>query len=142
MRKFLIILMLLLPVFGFSQPLDSIKCIHILSEIQDTMVLLNKPDVDKINKTFHDRDQLDSLNKINEQAIELLQIENVLLDSIIANQEIIIQNNQSIEVNLQNEISKTEDSYKDLLKSERRKKIGWQSCTGISLIAIILILLL
>lgn len=142
MRKFLIILMLLLPIFGFSQPLDSIKCIHILSEIQDTMVLLNKPDVDKINKTFHDRDQLDSLNKINEQAIELLLIENVLLDSIIANQKIIIQNNQSIEVNLQNEISKTEDSYKDLLKSERRKKIGWQSCTGISLIAIILILLL
>jgi hypothetical protein len=88
------------------------------------MVLLNKPDVDKINKTFHDRNKLDSLNRVNEQLIEALYIENSLLDSIVANQQVIIQNDKLIEINLQDKISQTEDSYKDLLKSERRKKIG------------------
>lgn len=142
MRRILILILTLIPILGFSQSLDSIKCIHVLSEMQDTMVLLNKPDVDKINKTFHDRNKLDSLNKVNEQLIEALYIENSLLDSIVANQQVIIQNDKLIEINLQDKISQTEDSYKDLLKSERRKKIGWQSCTGLSLVAILLILIL
>ena len=42
------------------------------------MVLLNKQDVDKINKAFYDLKQLDSLKKLHLEMISCLEIKNNL----------------------------------------------------------------
>ena len=38
----------------YGQFLPGVKHIEVVSEIEDSMILLNKPDVDKINKTYFD----------------------------------------------------------------------------------------
>lgn len=142
MKKILIILFSLISFAGFSQSLDSIKHIEIISEIQDSMALINKTDIDKINQVFHELEFADSLNQINDSIINNLLIENEYLDSIALNQKAIILNQEKIHnqliLNHSNEIT----FYKKELRKSNVKKVAWQSTTGLSLIAIILIILL
>lgn len=142
MKKILIILFSLISFAGFSQSLDSIKHIEIISEIQDSMALINKTDIDKINQVFHELEFADSLNQINDSIINNLLIENEYLDSIALNQKAIILNQEKIHnqliLNHFNEIT----FYKKELRKSNVKKVAWQSTTGLSLIAIILIILL
>ena len=61
---FLLLFLLVVPMYG--QVIERVKHIEIVSEIQDTMALLNKKDIDKINQVFFEREKLDSLNRANE----------------------------------------------------------------------------
>ena len=93
--RWVIVFFLLIPSILNAQ-IDSIKHVEVVSEIQDSMVLLQKSDVDKINKTFFEKNQLDSLNTLNEKIIFNLEQVNSTLDSIIVNQQLIIENHTEI----------------------------------------------
>ena len=142
MKKILIILFSLISFAGFSQSLDSIKHVEIISEIQDSMALINKTDIDKINQVFHELEFADSLNQINDSIINNLLIENEYLDSIALNQKAIILNQEKIHNQLVSNHSNEITFYKKELRKSNVKKVAWQSTTGLSLIAIILIILL
>ena len=73
MKKLITILFLFFSILGYSQTIEGVKHIEIVSEIQDTMALLNKKDIDKINQVFFEREKLDSLNRANEELISLYQ---------------------------------------------------------------------
>lgn len=142
MRTLLTILFSLISFIGFSQSLDSIKHVEVISEIKDSMALINKCDIDKINKAFHDLKIADSLNVVNDSIISNLEIKNECLDSILKSQKVIIANkdliNNQLIVDHDNEVI----YYKKELKKSNNKKVAWQSTTGVSLLVIILILLL
>lgn len=142
MKRLLIILFSLIAFSGFSQSLDSIKHIEIISEIQDSMALINKIDIDKINKTFHELECANDLNRINDSIINTLVIETHYLDSILQTQAIIIENEKQIQLQLKSDHSTEVNYYKKELKKSNNKRIAWQSTTGLSLLAIILIILL
>lgn len=139
--RWIIVFFLLIPSILNAQ-IDSIKHVEVVSEIQDSMVLLQKSDVDKINKTFFEKNQLDSLNTLNEKIIFNLEQVNSTLDSIIVNQQLIIENHAEIENSLTKELEECQDFYDRSLKKERRRKIGWQTGTGIGILTILLILLI
>lgn len=92
---FLLLFLLVVPMYG--QVIEGVKHIEIVSEIQDTMALLNKKDIDKINQVFFEREKLDSLNKVNEdlvmvyqaKCLQLLQISD-LKDGIIKDKDLLI----------------------------------------------------
>ena len=143
MKKLLIVLICnLLTLSGFCQSLDSIKHIEIVSEIHDSMALINKDDIDVINRTFYELEISDSLNQINDSIINQLVIQNHKLDSIMQSQQVIILNDQIIQSKLTLDHKNEIDRYKKELKRTNNKKIAWQSTTGLSLLAIILIILL
>ena len=141
MKQYLIILLLIIPTWLYSQSLNTIKHVEIISELQDSMVLLNKQDVDKINKTFYDLKQLDSLKKLHLEMISCLEIKNSKLDSIISEQKVIIQNEVKIRTRLEEQTNNTIESYKKKYKKEKIKKICWQSATGVCLLTFLIILL-
>lgn len=132
----------LLTLSGFCQSLDSIKHIEIVSEIRDSMALINKDDIDAINRTFYELEISDSLNQINDSIINQLVIQNHKLDSIMQSQQVVILNDQIIQSKLTLDHKNEIDRYKKELKRTNNKKIAWQSTTGLSLLAIILIILL
>lgn len=143
MKKLLIVLICnLLTLSGFCQSLDSIKHIEIISEIRDSMALINKDDIDAINRTFYELEISDSLNQINDSIINQLVIQNHKLDSIMQSQQVVILNDQIIQSKLTLDHKNEIDRYKKELKRTNNKKIAWQSTTGLSLLAIILIILL
>lgn len=143
MKKLLIVLICnLLTLSGFCQSLDSIKHIEIVSEIRDSMALINKDDIDAINRTFYELEISDSLNQINDSIINQLVIQNHKLDSIMQSQQVVILNDQIIQNKLTLDHKNEIDRYKKELRRTNNKKIAWQSTTGLSLLAIILIILL
>lgn len=79
-------------IYCNAQLPTEIKHVEIVSEIKDTMVLLNKPDLDIINTAFYRLEYADSLNTINENLISLLNVKNDKLDSIINVQKVVITN--------------------------------------------------
>ncbi len=136
---FLLLFLLVVPMYG--QVIEGVKHIEIVSEIQDTMALLNKKDIDKINQVFFEREKLDSLNKVNEdlvmvyqaKCLQLLQISD-LKDGIIKDKDLLIDETKtSLEAKYEDQKLET--------KKMRNKKLIWQ---GISIaeIAIFLIIIL
>ena len=92
---FLLLLLLVVPMYG--QVIEGVKHIEIVSEIQDTLALLNKKDIDKINQVFFEREKLDSLNRANEELISLYQAKclsllniSSLKDDIIKDKDLLI----------------------------------------------------
>ena len=92
---FLLLFLLIVPMYG--QVIEGVKHIEIVSEIQDTMALLNKKDIDKINQIFFEREKLDSLNRANEELISLYQAKclsllniSSLKDDIIKDKDLLI----------------------------------------------------
>lgn len=142
MKKLLIIIFSLISVNCFCQSLDSIKHIEIISEIRDSMALINKEDIDKINNTFYELKVADSLNHVNDSIINLLVVQNNNLDSIMRHQKIVIENNDIIKTQMIADHTSEIDMYKKELKRSNNKKILWQSTTGVSILAIILIILI
>lgn len=97
MKKLITILFLFFSLLGYSQTIEGVRHIEIVSEIQDTMALLNKKDIDKINQVFFEREKLDSLNKTNEELISLYQSKclsllniSSLKDDIIKDKDLLI----------------------------------------------------
>lgn len=97
MKKLVIILLLCISGLCYSQTIEGVKHIEIVSEIQDTMALINKQDADKINNIFFEKEKLDSLNRANEELISLYQSKCLSLlnmsdlkDDIIKNKDLLI----------------------------------------------------
>ena len=92
---FLLLFLLVVPMYGHV--IEGVKHIEIVSEIQDTMALLNKKDIDKINQVFFEKEKLDSLNRANEELISLYQAKclsllniSSLKDDIIKDKDLLI----------------------------------------------------
>lgn len=126
----------------YGQFLPGVKHIEIISEIEDSMVLLNKPDVDKINKTYFEKEKLDSLNTYNEKTIELLENKINIQDSIITNNNLLLKNEIALNKYLTKSIEDNTTQYEKYLRREKAKKICWQTATGAAIIGIILALVL
>ena len=142
MRYFLILLLTFLSNVLLAQSLNDVRYFEIVSEIQDTMIVLNKNDVDKINKTFHEKQILDSVVVINEEIIYNLQVESKYLKEILDEQKAIVLNEKKINSELINKYESEISDYKKLWKREKYKRIGWQSATGVSIVTFLLILLI
>lgn len=124
MRRLILMVLTLFVQSLFAQDFSSIKHIEVISEIQDSMALINNEDVNKINKVFFEKEKLDSLRVIDQKIIDNLIISNSKLDSIILNKNVIISNNEEIKNNLSKELDQKSKQYKKSLKKERAKKIG------------------
>lgn len=136
MRSFIISIILFIPYFLFGQSLDQIKHIEIVSEIKDSMALINKIDIEKINKTFYEKRQLDSLNAINDSIICRLNQINHKLDSIAISQLRVMQNDRMIINKLK---SDTIELRKKLTKAH--KAIFWESTIGTVIIVVLCLLI-
>lgn len=113
-----------------------------VSEKADSMVVINKEDVDIINNVFHEKFILDSLNNINEQIISTFEISSNIQSSIIESQSMEIDNYKSIVNELELKNKDIVNTYSKKLKKEKVKKISFQTTTGLGIITIILLLLL
>lgn len=136
MRSFITWLLLLMSISLFAQKLDQIKHIEIVSEIQDSMALINKEDIEKINKTFYEKRQLDSLTFINDSIILHLSQLNEKLDSVALSQLKVIQNDKIIIKQLK---SDTTELRRKLTRAH--KIIFWESTTGAIVILILCLLI-
>ena len=116
--------------------------VEYISEKTDSMALINKTDVDKINKVFAERNVLDSLNNINEKIISNLEINKEIQNSIIESQALAIKHGDELVKELENRNTKTVEKYSKELKKERNKAISFEALTGAGIIAIILLILL
>lgn len=116
--------------------------IEYISEPTDSMALISKQDIDVINNMFNERNMLDSLCNINERLISKLELNNRVQSNVLERQAQIIKNQELLikELEIRNENSV--QYYSKELKKEKAKKISFQTTTGLSIIAIILILLL
>ena len=88
---------------GQDDVLSKVKHIEVVSEIQDTMALINKDDINKINKVFFERNYLDSLRVVDSMIIDNSTKLKEKMDSIvmkqintIANQGMIIKQYKDI----------------------------------------------
>lgn len=116
--------------------------VEYISEKTDSMALINKTDVDKINKVFAERNVLDSLNNINEKIISNLEINKEIQNSIIESQALAIKHGNELVKELENRNTKNVEKYSKELKKERNKAISFEALTGAGIIAIILLILL
>lgn len=141
MKRLILFLLLLLTVPAYSQIIEGVKHIEIVSEIRDTMALLNKPDIDKINRIFFERDQLDSLNKVNEELVMAYQVKCLQLLQISDLKDEIIKDKDFLIDETKNALEAKYEAQKLETKKMKNKKLIWQ---GISIaeIAIFLIIIL
>lgn len=136
---FLLLFLLVVPMYG--QVIEGVKHIEIVSEIQDTMALLNKKDIDKINQVFFEREKLDSLNRANEELISLYQAKCLSLLNISSLKDDIIKDKDLLIDETKDALEAKYEDQKLETKKMRNKKLIWQ---GISIaeIAIFLIIIL
>lgn len=136
---FLLLFLLVVPMYG--QVIERVKHIEIVSEIQDTMALLNKKDIDKINQVFFEREKLDSLNRANEELISLYQAKCLSLLNISSLKDDIIKDKDLLIDETKDALEAKYEDQKLETKKMRNKKLIWQ---GISIaeIAIFLIIIL
>lgn len=137
MRKTLTVFLMFIHIVSFAQ-----SHAEYVSEKCDSMALISKTDIDVINRVFKERAHLDSLNAINGELITTLELKNNVLRSIVDKQSLIIYNDELTIANLEKKHLMSEKEYKRLIKKERVKTITFQTTTGLSLIAIIIILLI
>ena len=136
---FLLLFLLVVPMYG--QVIEGVKHIEIVSEIQDTMALLNKKDIDKINQVFFEREKLDSLNRTNEELISLYQAKCLSLLNMSSLKDDIIKDKDLLIDETKDALEAKYEDQKLETKKMRNKKLIWQ---GISIaeIAIFLIIIL
>lgn len=144
---FLVLFLLFTSINSFSQNIlpSDVKHIEVVSEVQDTMALLNKEDVNKINKVFHERNYLDSLRVADSCLIVTHNEIKERMDSIVSTQTQTISNQGLIigeyeDVILDN--NKEIDSLKKKQKRDKGSKIAWQSISGTLAVVLLVILLI
>ena len=146
-RNILVIILLSFSqiLWGQSDSLHKrVKHVEVISEIQDTMALVNKDDINKINKVFYERNVLDSLRVVDSCIIENQNKLKQLTDSIVATQINTIENQSSIIEQYETVISESNSEIIELerkQKKDKNSKIAWQSISG-TLAAVVLVLLL
>lgn len=127
------------------QQLDSLKHVEIITEIQDSMALINKHDIDIINKAFYERDILDSLNTLNSKIIRNLELEIITQDSIITNYKAVVQNSSNIKCKLEQTIEEQQcklENINDKANKQKTEKHIWQGTTGTLVLVLLLVLLI
>ena len=84
--------------------------------------MINKEDADKINKTYFLKNQLDTINCLNEKIISELKVKSLKQENVIKEQQEIVDNYKKIvkEQKYQNE--KLIKDYDNSLKKSQRKK--------------------
>lgn len=105
----------------FAQLPDEIKHIEIVSEVSDTMVLLNKPDLDKINTAFYRLECADSLNAINEQIIDTLNAKEQKLEQSISVYQEVIKNKDEQISNIKEQNKEVISDFEKQVKRANRK---------------------
>lgn len=146
-RNILVIILLSFSqiLWGQSDSLHKrVKHVEVISEIQDTMALINKDDINKINKVFYERNVLDSLRVVDSCIIENQNKLKQLTDSIVTIQINTIENQSSIIEQYETVISESNSEIIELEKKQKKdknSKIAWQSISG-TLAAVVLVLLL
>lgn len=128
-----------------AQSLDSLKHVVIVTELQDSMALINNDDINTINKVFYERDLLDSLNSVNDSLIRKLDLVRINQDNIIRKQKAIIQNDSLIKIQYRLAIDDRNKIIQDnqkAIKNQKNQKVIWQSTTGALAIALLVILLI
>jgi hypothetical protein len=108
------------------------------------MALINKNDVNKINKVFYERNYLDSLRVVDSCLLETTSAVNKRLDSIVVTQINTIANQGLIIKHYEDAVEKTNIEIADFEKQHRKdknSKIAWQSVSG-TLAAVLLVVLL
>lgn len=128
-----------------AQSIDSLKHVVIVTEMQDSMALINNDDINIINKVFHERNILDSLHKVDGTLIRNLDLVRIEQDKIIKNQRAVIQNDSIIKKQYQLAIDQKNQIIKDnekAVKIQKTQKTIWQSTTGALAIVLIVVLLI
>ena len=128
-----------------AQSLDSLKHVVIVTELQDSMALINNDDINTINKVFYERDVLDSLNSVNDSLIRKLDLVRIDQDNIIKKQKAVIQNDSLIKIQYKLAIENKDKIILDnqkAIKSQKTQKTIWQSTTGALAIALLVVLLI
>lgn len=122
MKRVLSIILLFVSLVCSAQLPNKVKCVEIASEVADTMILINKPDLDKINTVFYKLEVSDSLNRVNDKLISNLISETNTLKQLSDSQRAIIEN-QNIQI--ERISSKNKEVISDLekqVKIANRKK--------------------
>ena len=130
--------MLFIPLIGFAQLPKEVKHIEIASEVVDTMILVNKPDLDKINTAFYRLEIYEDLNETNEEIISNLQLETNKLKELADKQEIIIDNQKQQLANREKENKELISDLEKQVKRANRKIVFWQITTGLGVVGTIL----
>ena len=128
-----------------AQSLDSLKHVVIVTELQDSMALINNDDINTINKVFYERDVLDNLNSVNDSLIRKLNLVRIDQDNIIKKQKAVIQNDSLIKIQYKLAIENKDKIILDnqkAIKSQKTQKTIWQSTTGALAIALLVVLLI
>ena len=122
--RWITIILIFISLNCFSQNISQIKHLETISEITDTMALINKQDIDKINRTYFIKNKLDSLNCLNEAIIRELNVKVAAQDSIIFNQLGIISNKDYIILEYKNKHDELiADNLKQIKKEQRKSRI-------------------
>ena len=141
MKRVIALFCLFFSVICYAQLPDSVKHVEIVSEVADTMFLLNKPDIDKINTAFNRLTYADSLNRVNEQIISSINIENAKLENIISEQKIIIDNKDIQISNIKEQNKEVISDLEKQVKRANRKKVFWEVTTGVGVLGTIFALI-
>ena len=146
MKIFALIIGFMLCFTGLNaQSIDSLKHVVIVTEMQDSMALINNNDINIINKVFHEREVLDSLHEVDGTLIRKLDLVRIEQDKIIKNQRAVIQNDSIIKRQYQLAIDQKNQIIKDnekAVKIQKTQKTIWQSTTGALAIVLIVVLLI
>ena len=122
--RWITIILIFISLNCFSQNISQIKHLETISEITDTMALINKQDIDKINRTYFIKNKLDSLNCLNEAIIRELNVKVAAQDSIIFNQLGIISNKDNIILEYKNKHDELiANNLKQIKKEQRKSRI-------------------
>ena len=122
--RWITIILIFISLNCFSQNISQIKHLETISEITDTMALINKQDIDKINRTYFIKNKLDSLNCLNEAIIRELNVKVAAQDSIIFNQLGIISNKDYMILEYKNKHDELiANNLKQIKKEQRKSRI-------------------
>ena len=106
----------------YAQSLDSLKHVVVVTELQDTMALINNDDINIINKVFYERNILDSLNSVNDSLIRKLNLVRINQDNIIQKQKAVIQNDSLIKIQYKLAIDDRNKIIQDNQKAIKNQK--------------------
>ena len=84
--------------------------------------MINKEDADKINKTYFLKNQLDTINCLNEKIISELKVKSLKQENIIKEQQEIVDNYKKIVKEQKDQNEKLIKNYDNSLKKSQRKK--------------------
>ena len=84
--------------------------------------MINKEDADKINKTYFLKNQLDTINCLNEKIISELKVKSLKQENIIKEQQEIVDNYKKIVKEQKDQNEKLIKDYDNFIKKSQRKK--------------------